>query len=56
MRALAELGAGINTPNINGTTPVYLAAQEGHVASISVLAELRADLNASHNYVPLLCS
>ena len=55
MRALAELGAGINTPNINGTT-VYLAAQEGHVASISVLAELRADLNASHNYVPLLCS
>ena len=40
MRALAELGADLNTPDDNGATPAYIAAHNGHVASIGALAEV----------------
>ena len=31
VRALHELGASVETPDNYGATPVYIAAQKGHV-------------------------
>jgi uncharacterized protein len=45
IRVLGELGADVNTPNKKGCTPVFGAAQEGHVEAIRVLCDLGADIN-----------
>ena len=52
---LAELGADVNIPDKDCVTPVFIAAQNGHVDVISVLAELGADVNIPKNngYTPL---
>jgi ankyrin repeat protein len=44
MRALAEHGADLNTPN-NGSSPVFIAARNGHVGVIEVLVKHGADVN-----------
>jgi ankyrin repeat protein len=49
IRALAEHGANINTPNQNGSTPINVAAYRGHVGAMRTLAELRADINTANN-------
>ena len=48
IRVLAELGADVNTPIDDGATPVFIAAQNGHVDAIRVLKELGA------NVIPLI--
>jgi ankyrin repeat protein len=40
-----DLFAVLNTPVNGGSTPVYIAAQNGHVGVIRALAEQGADLN-----------
>jgi hypothetical protein len=42
---IAKLIQRLNEQNNNGTTPVWIAAQNGHVDAISVLAEKGADVN-----------
>ena len=49
MRLLAELGADVKTPNNNGCTPVWIAAQKGDAEVVRALAELGADLMAPSN-------
>ena len=43
------MGADVNTPNNNGCTPVYVAAQNGHTDAIRLLAENGADVNTPNN-------
>jgi uncharacterized protein len=44
-RLLHELGDDLNAVVVLGHTPVYAAAQEGHVRPIRTLCELGADVN-----------
>ena len=37
LRLLAEVGANVNTPNNNGATPAFIAAQNGHTEVLEVL-------------------
>ena len=39
IRALAKLGANLNTPNENGATPLDIAYQEGYEEIIESLKE-----------------
>ena len=48
-KALAALGASVNTPNNDGATPVYVAAAKGHVGAIKALAALGASVNTPAN-------
>jgi ankyrin repeat protein len=52
---LAALGANLKTPDINGFTPVYVAAQQGHISVIKVLIEGGVDIDAmvGNGYTPL---
>jgi hypothetical protein len=45
LRALAEMGANVNTPRKCGATPAFIAVKHGHTDIIRVLAELGANLN-----------
>jgi ankyrin repeat protein len=49
IRLLAGLGADLCHTNNRGATPVFVAAQNGHVEVIRVLAELGADVNSPNN-------
>ena len=44
IRALAEHGADLNTPNQDGVSPVLVAANEGHSDVIKLLYKLGADM------------
>jgi ankyrin repeat protein len=45
IKALVELGANVNTLGNDKATPVYIAAQKGHVSAIRALYELGGDVN-----------
>jgi hypothetical protein len=49
VRALAERGAGVNTVNKRGKTPVFVAAQWGHAETVRALAAGDADVNTADN-------
>ena len=49
VRLLAELGANVETPDNDGATPAYIAAQKGHVEVVRVLAELGANVETPAN-------
>jgi ankyrin repeat protein len=49
VKALASLGADVNTAMKDGATSVYVAAQNGHVEVVKALASLGADVNATDN-------
>jgi hypothetical protein len=46
---LAEHGVDFNTPENDGATPVFIAAQKGRVLVVKVLAMYKADINTSNN-------
>jgi len=50
VKVLAELGACVKTPNNNGPTLVYIAAQEGHAETVRVLAELGGCVKTPNKY------
>jgi ankyrin repeat protein len=45
--ALASLGADMNAESGDGATPVFIAAQEGHLEVVKALASLGANVNAA---------
>jgi len=45
-----QLGADVNARNDKGLTPIFLAAQAGHVNSIECLEQLGADIDARDNF------
>ena len=47
-----------NTPDKDGTTPIYLAAQVGHTEIVKILAPLTNNPNASNRYqeTPIYCA
>ena len=47
IRVLASLGASVRVAKKSGTTPLYIAAQNGHVPAIRVLLSLGADIEAT---------
>ena len=49
VRALAELGVDVETPENNGATPAWAAAQNGHLEVLRLLAELGANVNTPMN-------
>jgi len=57
VRLLAELGANVKTP-MNGCTPVFIAAQNGHAKVVRLLAELGANVKTPMNngFTPLAIS
>ena len=44
-QVLRDLGVGLDTQGKNGITPVMMAGFEGHVESVKLLHEMKADLN-----------
>jgi cytohesin len=44
VRALAELGANVDSPEMSGCTPISVAAQEGHMGVVRALVELGANI------------
>jgi len=49
VRVLAEFGANVETPSNDGTTPAFIAAQNGHVKVVRALAELGANVEMPNN-------
>jgi hypothetical protein len=49
IRALAEHKADLNSPDNDGFTPVYVAAQEGHMEVVKALAGRGANLDTPNN-------
>jgi ankyrin repeat protein len=50
------LGANLNARARDGTTPVYIASQEGQVSTVRALVSLGADINrpAGEGWTPLM--
>jgi hypothetical protein len=49
VRALGEHGADVNTPDNDGATPVFIAAQEGQKEVVRTLAMLKANVETPRN-------
>jgi hypothetical protein len=49
IKKLLQRGADVNTLYINGMTPIWVAAQKGHLDVVRVLVEHRADVNIPNN-------
>ncbi len=49
MELLDRLGADVDQAGMNGATPTYIAAQDGHSQCIKVLRRLGADVNKAKN-------
>lgn len=56
--ALLEAGAGVNAPDIRGTTPLIAATRNGNVALMERLIAAGADINLpdASGTTPLMCS
>ena len=46
---LASLHADVNQANNIGSTPMWIAASEGHSETVNVLASLHADVNLAND-------
>ena len=46
---LKAQGAKVDTPNKNGVTPHFMAAQKGHIEVVRFLVDAKADLNTAWN-------
>ena len=46
---LAELGLNVKTPNVDGTTPAFMAALNDHAEVLRLLAKLGADVQTPRN-------
>ena len=44
---LHAFGADLSAPDSDGTTPAFVAAENGNAEALAVLAELGADLDAT---------
>lgn len=55
MKTLVKHGANIRATGKDGSTPLYICAQEGHTAIVKYLIKASADVNAKWNsgYTPL---
>jgi ankyrin repeat protein len=49
IKVLVDLGADVTTPTNEGATPVYIAAQKGHLDVIKVLVNLGANVCTPKN-------
>ena len=49
MRFLIEVGAAKDQAANDGTTPIFLAAYEGHLDIVRILVENGADKDQAHN-------
>ena len=47
LRVLKELGANLNTPMNDGVTPIFIAAENGHIEAVRLLIESGVDINLS---------
>jgi ankyrin repeat protein len=56
VRALLESGRiGVNVASFDNATPLYIAAQEGHVDMVQLLHKYGADLNLARNHCTPVC-
>ena len=49
VRLLAKLGANVETPDNDGRTPAWIAAQNGHLEVVKLLAKLGANVETPKN-------
>ena len=49
MEISGRLGADVNEPTNDGTTPIYIAAYNGHAAVVEILGRLGAYFNKPDN-------
>jgi ankyrin repeat protein len=48
VEVLARLGADVNNPSTDGCTPIYIAAEMGHVSTVQTLLRLGADATKAY--------
>jgi uncharacterized protein len=50
VRALAQLGANVNTANAGGWTPIMMAAARGDLETMTILLEHEADVTPRNKW------